>query len=521
MERKNRTIQFIINIINKMPIAKYKTMKFVYMLISLLLITDSVFSLSSEIVIGDSSGWSRIETNKNIDTYPGKGNYTNLGLKSTGYTVDDFTDLLIHFDNSGIIDESSHYGIKTNIKSTNLIKKMGQGAGVFREKGDSITLHPTTGSIFTGSNVLDNFSVEFWLNPSAYNKKPIIISYQSSVRNTEGDLVPQELTCSIQNRKLTWELKNIFYVNGDENDIVLSGLIPIIPETWHHHLLRFNGDTGIIEYLVDGDVEDVQYASKTGTEDGSVFYPLLTANKNSKLSIGRDYIGYMDELRISKAFIQTPTLNRYQGISGTIQSKIIDFGRSESLLHKISIESEIPEDSAIFFYYKLSNNLEDLFDNNNWRNFLPSKLLLSKNKGRYFRLKMELQANSNQQQTPLISKVLINYTKNSPPIAPALREASGKDSSITLTWQELSEQDIEGYLIYYGLKTGVYFGSEAIEGESPLVIKGKENTNLTIHGLRNGQLYHFSIAAYDGAGIEYPGELSEETTSRPVYSGIN
>ena len=504
-----------------MPMAKYKTMKFVYMLISFLLITNSLFSLNSEIVIDGSSDWSKIETQKNIDKYPGKGSYNRLGLKSTGYIVDKFTDLLLHFDNSNIIDESSNYIIKTNITSTGQTKKIGQGSGVFRGKDESITLYPEPGSIFSGGDVLDNFSIEFWLNPSAYSKNPVIISYRSSVRNAEGNLVPQELSCLIKDRKLIWELKNVFYMNGEESDIVLTSLIPIVPETWHHHLLRFNGNTGVIEYLVDGILEAVQYTSKTGAEDGSIFYPLLSVNKNSKLSIGKDYIGYMDELRISKAFIQTPILNRYQGISGTLQSQIIDFGRSDSILKKISIDSEIPEDSAIFFYYNLSNNLEDLIDNNNWINFLPSELLLSENKGRYFSFKMELQTNSNQQQTPLISKVIISYQENTPPIAPILLKASGIDSSITLSWQELSEHDIEGYLIYYGSKTGVYFGSEALEGESPLVIKGKKNTKITIHGLNNSQLYHFSIAAYDGAGIDYPGELSEEISSRSVYSGNN
>jgi len=496
-------------------------MKFIYIFISFFLITNSLFSLNSEIVIDGSSDWSKIETQKNIDIYPGEGSYTNLGLKSTGYIVDKFTDLLLHFDNSNIIDESSHYKIITNIKSTGQTKKIGQGSGVFRGKDNSITLYPESGSIFSGGDILDNFSLEFWLNPSAYSENPVIISYQGSVRNIEGDLVPQELSCSIKDRRLIWKLKNIFYRDGDETEIVLTSLLPIIPESWHHHLLRFNGNTGVIEYLVDGNLEDVKYASKTEAEDGSIFYPLLSVNKNSKLSIGKDYIGYMDELRISKAFIQSPILNRYQGISGILQSQIIDFGRSDSILKKISIDSEIPEDSAIFFYYNLSNNLEDLIDNNNWINFLPSELLLSENKGRYFSFKMELQTNSNQQQTPLISKVIISYQENTPPIAPILLKASGIDSSITLSWQELSEHDIEGYLIYYGSKTGVYFGSEALEGESPLVIKGKKNTKITIHGLNNSQLYHFSIAAYDGAGIDYPGELSEEISSRSVYSGNN
>ena len=283
-------LELIINFIDKMPIVKYKTMKFIYLLISFLFITNSLFSLNSEIVFDGSSDWSKIETLKNIDKYPGKENCTNLGLKSTGYKVDKFTDLLIHFDDSEIYDDSGNYMIKSQISTTDIKKVMGNGAGVFRGKGESITLYPEPGSIFAGGDVLDNFSIEFWLNSSAYSKNPVIISYQSSVRNAEGNLIPQELSCSIKDRKLIWELKNIFYMNGDENDIVLSGLIPIVPETWHHHLLRFNGNTGVIEYLVDGNLEAVQYASKTGTEDGSIFYPLLSVNKNSKLSIGNDYI---------------------------------------------------------------------------------------------------------------------------------------------------------------------------------------------------------------------------------------
>ena len=496
-------------------------MKFIYLLISFLLITNSLFPLNSEIVFDGSSGWNKMKIKKNIDMYQGKGQFSSIGLKSTGYTVDKFTDLLIHFDSSNIIDESSNYSIETTIGSTNLTKKIGQGSGTFRGNGESLTLSPEPGSIFSGANVLDNFSFEFWLKPSAYSKNPVIISYQSSVKDPKGNLLPQELSCYIKDRKLVWELKNIFYMNGDENDIVLSGLTPTVPEVWHHHLLRFNGETGVIEYLLDGNLEAVQYASKTGNEDGTIFYPLLTANKNSKLMIGKYYIGYMDELRISKAFIQTPILNRYQDISGTVQSRIIDFGRLDSTLQKISIDSEIPEDSAIFFYYNLSNKLEDLFDSNNWISFLPSKLLLSENKGRYFSLKMELQPNSSQQKTALISKVLVSYKENIPPAAPILISASEENNSIALSWRELSEQDIEGYLIYYGTEKGVYFGSEAKEGESPLIIKGKKNTSLTIHGLNNGKLYHFAIAAYDGAGIDYPGELSAEITSRPVYAGTN
>lgn len=497
----------------------YRTMK--YIIISFLFLTGSLFSHDSEISIGGAAGWDKIETWANVELIEGKRGYESLGLESAVYDSDGLTDLLIHFDDSEIVDSSGNYLIETEIKNTLIKKSIGNGSGIFRGSKESITLYPEPGAIFSGDEVLDNFSIEFWLNPSRFNENPIIISYQGTLKDEKGNIVPQELSCSIENRKLIWKLNNIFFTEEKNSNIELQGLSSIIPDVWHHHLLRFEGSSGLIEYLIDGQLEAIQYASKTGTEDGTTFFPLISSSGNNHLTIGKGFTGYLDELRITKDFIQNPVLNRYQEISGTAVTRIIDLGRSDSVLKKITIEHEIPKDSDIFFQYNISDNLELMFDESNWIGFHPPEMLISRNKGRYLRIKMDIQTDGEETRTPSMSEINITYEKNLQPLAPSYLHGTGNENSVTLSWPKMSEPDIKGYLIYYGTSKGIYFGSEAMEGSSPLTIQGKEITKITIHGLENGHLYYFALAAYDGAGSEHPGLLSKEITVRPIIPGNN
>ena len=70
-----------------------------------------------------------------------------------------------------------------------------------------------------------------------------------------------------------------------------------MPRVWSHHLLRFDGDTGLVEYLVDGRPEATAYATATGREGGTVFEPAVGAA--APLEFCPEYSGLADELRIS------------------------------------------------------------------------------------------------------------------------------------------------------------------------------------------------------------------------------
>ncbi len=500
---------------------KYKTMKSISILLLFLLLASSLFSLSTDLSLRGDSGWGKIEKLDNIELYPWNGEYSSLGLKSSIYEPDKFTDLLIHFDDSGIYDASGNYMVESRITTTDMEKVMGNGSGVFRGAEESVILYPGSESMFSNGLLLNSFSIEFWLKPSGFSEDSALISYQGTLRDKEGELVPQELICSMKNRKLTWEFTNLFYMNGENTNIKLSGLTSIIPGIWHHHLLRFDSSSGLIEYLVDGELEAVQYSSKSGVEDGSIHFPLISLSGATKLTLGKNFTGYMDEIRVSKSFIQNPVLFRYQGTRGSAVSQIVDLGRLDSKLEKIIVEHEIPGDSAIFFHYNISNKLEDMFDETKWMDFFPAERLLYNNRGRYLRIKLEIRPDGEEILTPLVSDIQIRYEENLPPLAPAYLHAEGKNSSVILSWPRMSEPDIEGYLLYYGTKKGEYFGSGAIEGASPLLVPDKNITSLTVHGLNNGELYHFAIAAYDSAGTKYPGKFSNEITSRPAVTRDN
>lgn len=498
---------------------KYRTMKYISIL--LIILPIALFPLSTELSLGGNSGWVELEKLDNIEIYPGEGGYSSLGLKSSVYRPDEFSDLLIQFDDSIIYDISGNYIIESQIETTDTKKVMGNGAGVFRGSDESVTLFPGPQSMFSKGQVLDSFSIEFWLNPSRFSEDSVIISYQGTLRDKNGKLVPQVLACFMKDRKLTWEFNNLFYMDGDDTHVRLRGITSIIPDVWHHHLLRFDSSTGLIEYLVDGELEAVLYSSYSGTEDGSIHFPVISASVNAEFIIGKNFTGYMDEIRITKSFVQKPILFRYQKSMGSTVSKIIDLGRSESILEKIIVEYEIPKDSALFFHYNISDKLEDMFDETKWSTFLSTERILNNNRGKYLRIKLEFLPDGEEMLTPMVSDIKIRYIENLPPLAPGYLHAEGRNSSVHLSWPHMSNPDIEGYLIYYGTEKGVYLGVDALEGESPLLISDRNITSLIVHGLTNGELYHFTIAAYDGAGIKHPGDLLKEITCRPDVSKDN
>ncbi len=82
--------------------------------------------------------------------------------------------------------------------------------------------------------------------------------------------------------------------------------------------------------------------------------------------------------------------------------------------------------------------------------------------------------------------------------------------NMLLTWDANTETDLAGYLIYYGSESGVYNGTEANEGESPIIISKFDEFEIT--GLPdNGSEFFFAIRAFDLSGNQ--SDLSEETSS--------
>ena len=102
-----------------------------------------------------------------------------------------------------------------------------------------------------GSHVRD-FSIEFWLYPQSIENGAQIISWVSS-KPEHGTHVYQRIEGVVVRNRIQLNFDNFFSSPGGERhkSLTLSGP-RLLPRTWSHHLIRFDADLGLLEYLVNG-----------------------------------------------------------------------------------------------------------------------------------------------------------------------------------------------------------------------------------------------------------------------------
>jgi hypothetical protein len=81
-----------------------------------------------------------------------------------------------------------------------------------------------------------------------------------------------------------------------------------------------------------------------------------------------------------------------------------------------------------------------------------------------------------------------------------LLAATAHAESVTVTWDQNTEPDVTGYVVFWGAQTGVY------TEHSPTV----SVTSYTVDNLVAGQTYHFAVQAVSSTGLTSP--LSEDVT---------
>ena len=79
-----------------------------------------------------------------------------------------------------------------------------------------------------------------------------------------------------------------------------------------------------------------------------------------------------------------------------------------------------------------------------------------------------------------------------------------------LKW-EGSHENITGYKIYYGTKSGIYNDTQY----KPIVIGNQ--SEYVVEGLNEGEVYYFTITAIGGEGGNIESGYSKEVYVRPVY----
>jgi hypothetical protein len=275
----------------------------------------------------------------------------------------------------------------------------------------------------------------------------------------------------------------------------------------------YDSSCGLLEYLVDGIPEAVLYTTVTAGEGGDLLLPLTGDARSGELEIGRGFVGLLDELRISRGFVERPVLARYSGRTGVAVSPPYDLGFTGTRLKRIEAVYDSPSDSGVYFFYRLSDGWDLEERGEEWRPFKPGQELRDA-RGRYLQVMVELLPDGRRAETPRVSELRVVYEQDLPPPPPTGLYAAAEDGAVHLYWNAVNEQDVRGYLVYYGEAPGHYHGTDSELGASPLDVGSV--SNIRIPGLRNRKLYYFSVVAYDATDPPHRSLFSKEVSARPA-----
>ena len=433
----------------------------------------------------------------------GYKNRMEFEIADGAYKSDASADLLLHFDALSGSDETGNWTLRAGhsfaIDSAKAL--LGAGSGSFRGSGSAISLDPNSRSIFGKNSGFRDFSIEFWLFPANADNGEVILLWRS-LRKLVSGVLPQQLSCVVSGGRLSWSFAGFFArpgaakVEDAGSRIELRARAPLVPRVWSHHLLRFDGDTGLVEYLVDGRPEATAYATASGREGGTVFEPAV--GSAAPLEFCPEYSGLADELRLSSRFVEEPSLRPYGRDPSLVVSPVADLGYGNSRLVAVEAERKTPGNASIEFAFRIADSWAGWgSDNPPWIPLRIGEALPESAKGRYAQVKAELYADGTGRLSPSLSSISLRYIADPPPPAPARLIAVPKDGAVELHWTKVPESDLAGYLVYYGERPGEYFGDGADQGPSP--VDAGNTTTLAITGIPNGRLLYFVVAAYDAA----------------------
>jgi hypothetical protein len=413
-------------------------------------------------------------------------------------------------------------------------------------------LRPKGEALFGAGKTIGDFSIEFWLFPMNMENGEQVLTWTSSKPGGRGASIAQRIECEAVKNRLQWTFLDLFS-NADGTGgktISLTGSV-VLPRTWSHHLIRFNADLGLLEYLVDGRLEALEYTTSSGREGGDVYVPVI--GEGGRFVLGGRLAGIIDEFRIYSLYLESPKLVKYPPEGGKVESRTLDLGGGRSQILKIEAlggrisdspnSRFLPENtyagntslrfadhSEIQFFIR-ANDTPYRWNSIPWVPVEPGADL-SENlsggdlSGRYIQVAAAFYPSGDGEITPYLDELRISYRTAEPPRPPTQLSAIARDGAVELSWRASPGRDVGGYLIYYGTSSGEYFGDHGILGDTvaavlPAVsspVNVGNRTSVRIEGLKNGTLYYFAAAAYsaEDGGHPEPGVFSREAAARPL-----
>jgi hypothetical protein len=517
--------------------------------------TGSVYGIGEKTIsLGSTSSWELIEKKQGIAEVSYIRPHPVLVLAGGVSDVRNenpqdilTSDLYLSFDEgrtANFSDFEGHYDVSVSADlalAADPWSRAGKGAALFNGKSGAngsegpLVLKPRSNALFAPGSYIRDFSIEFWLYPQSLETGEQVLFWHSSRPDGKGGYINQRIQCVVTRNKLQWTFTDFFFSPVQERKSV-SVLGPLLlNRTWSHHLIRFDADLGLLEYLVDGRLEVLEYTTSSGREGGDVYIPSI--GEDCRLVLGGRFSGLMDEFRIYRNCLEKAALTRYSERGGRLETRTLDLGYSNSRIVKIEafggrtsnfsgkVRNEYAGSSALSFSDHSEMNFFIRLSNTPYQwNEVPwvpfnTNTELQQFRGRYVQLAVDFYPGADGETSPYLSELRVIYSAAEPPPPPAYVAAVAMDGAVELTWRASPSRDVGGYYVYYGTAKGEYL-------ESKCPIDAGNKTSIIIDGLKNGTIYYFAIAAYnkpENGGqrfIPETGEFSREASARPLVQAL-
>ncbi|WP_300758135.1 fibronectin type III domain-containing protein [uncultured Brachyspira sp.] len=354
-----------------------------------------------------------------------------------------------------------------------------------------------------------SFTFEFYLNPYRVRMNSKVLS-KMAIYNDNGVTKYAGIRANIINGRLVWQFNNLFSYNGQYTNVTLSEGEYLKENEWRHHSVSFDASTGKLVKYIDGIEEEVVYLTSTGDRNGSPYVAEFDNIKLDPLYLGQGFIGGLDAFYFTPSYKRDFNLYRYSS-NGEIISRVIDFEDKNTFIDSINYTGSFTNGSYIDVYYRTSDYYFAPDDDNIAWQYLDNNTNTITANVKYVQIRAVLKSNIDRNITPILNNVDISYHKGRLPQIPVnLTAAAVNNNSVMLKWDAVHE-DVVGYKIYYGTKSGVYNDAEY----TPIQIGNQ--SEYYIEGLNSNEVYYFTITAIGGEGGNIESGFSKEVYVRPVH----
>nr|WP_267510408.1 fibronectin type III domain-containing protein [Borreliella afzelii] len=498
-------------------------MRLILMLLLFFLCFSSLLSQELKLILDSKKNFKFIQDSSNItferdvrgllgvylDRYKAVLDLNNIDLR-----------LEIGRDNK-LKDTSSNYLVSAkSLRVSNEFRNVSNGSLIFYSNQNSVKFKPLTKkAFFFSGNTVSDFTIKFWVYRTTSVTGEIIFSWDG-YKNINNLWVDQSIRLESDEGNFVWVLNNVFLKdNKNPIKIRMKSNDDFIPKKWHLHTLRYRQRDGILEYLIDSKPQAIEYVTDDKKE-GSGY--LLSIGNFIDFTLGTYFTGAVENLEIHKSFEEVSNAFFSKNM-GYIITEPIKLSKYYSQILSFDVDSNVPKDTEIVYYYRLDNKVfydTDSYGNikknltGAWIHFDPKKDFPDSKISKYIQIKVEFYPSGDSVSSPSLYSMSITYVPEAAPFPPVITKVIPGSREVFIEWIPVVNSSVEGYYIYIGVASGNYHGKTSGVLTSPIDVGNQ--TSFKITGLEDGRLYYISIAAYNLDKSVNKTSFSKEISVRPM-----